>query len=262
MEPLLRMLRDHGVDNAGFQLRVLQKHLIDPDRVSDAVSRLITGEPLSRILGFAEFYGLDFMLSPDTLDPRQDTELLIDLALKALGDGPARVLDIGTGSGCIAISVLVHAGGDVRAVATDLSAGAIETARRNAEKHQVDARIEFVQTSWADGVQGGFDLILSNPPYIRSDVVSMLDMNVRDYDPLLALDGGAGGLDAYRAIIAALPGLLNPGGVAVLEIGYDQGESVRQMLEQIAGQRGTARVVVHPDLNGRDRAVEISYGDK
>lgn len=259
MEPLLRMLRDHGVDNAGFQLRILQKHFSsDPDRVSDAVSRLITGEPLSRILGFAEFYGLDFMLSPDTLDPRQDTELLIDLALKKLGNAPARVLDIGTGSGCIAISVLAHAGGDVRAVATDVSAGAIEIARNNAKKHKVDTRIDFVRTSWADGVQGGFDLVLSNPPYIRSDVVSVLDVNVRAYDPMLALDGGVDGLDAYRAIIASLPGLLNPGGVAVLEIGYDQGESVRHLSEQ----SGAARVIVHPDLNGRDRAVEISYGDK
>jgi release factor glutamine methyltransferase len=258
-------LRDGGVENADFCARILLKQFPDitqAEDCADAISRLITGEPLSRVLGFAEFYGLDFDLSPDTLDPRQDTETLVDHALshiENMGDTPLRILDIGTGSGCIIVSVLhearlkTHTG-----VATDLSPGALNMARHNAQKHGVADRIDFIQTEWARGIEGMFDLILSNPPYIRRDVIPNLDSNVTKYDPILALDGGEDGLDAYRAILTETKTLLKPGGKILLEIGFDQGESVPRLV----AKQGATRTRVHPDLGGNPRVVEISYGDK
>ena len=220
------------------------------------LARREAGEPLSRVLGFREFWGLNFKLSPDTLDPRPDTETLIETALNRFaGNPPRRILDIGTGTGCILISLL-HEWPDAIGVATDLSAGALETARENAQMNGVADRATFVQTSWAGGIEGPFDLIVSNPPYIVRNVVPNLDINVRNYDPILALDGGDDGLDAYRAILTEMKTLLSPGGIALFEIGFDQGESVPRLVEE----SGATPVAVIPDSGGNPRVVECRVG--
>lgn len=220
------------------------------------LARREAGEPLSRVLGLREFWGLNFKLSPDTLDPRPDTETLIEAALNRFAvNPPRRILDIGTGTGCILISLL-HEWPDATGVATDLSAGALETARANAQMNGVADRANFVQTSWAGGIEGPFDLIVSNPPYIVRDVVPNLDANVRNYDPILALDGGEDGLDAYRAILTEIKTLLSPGGIALFEIGFDQGESVPRLVEE----SGATPVAVIPDSGGNPRVVECRMG--
>jgi release factor glutamine methyltransferase len=225
-------------------------------QIDALLARRAAGEPLGRILGTREFWGLRFKLSPDTLEPRPDTETLIEAALGCFaGNKPRCILDIGTGTGCILISLL-HEWPGTTGVATDLSAGALETARENAQINQVADRATFVQTSWAAGIEGPFDLIVSNPPYIVRDVVPNLDENVRNHDPILALDGGEDGLDAYRAILTEIKPLLSPGGIVLFEIGFDQGESVPRLVEE----SGATPVRVIPDSGGNPRVVECRMG--
>ena len=248
-------LRDSGIPYPDREARLLLEHA-QPDTLGGMIARRLAGEPLSRIIGTQEFWSLTFELSPDTLDPRADTETLVEAALKSFGKNPPkRILDIGTGSGCILISLL-HEWPDAVGVGTDLSAGALTTARRNAERNGVSGRAEFVETRWAAGIRGPFDLIVSNPPYICHDVIPNLDINVREYDPILALDGGADGLDAYRAIITETKTLLAPHGRVFFEIGYDQSESVMRLVENI----DATPVRVIPDLGGNPRVVEWHMG--
>ncbi|MGZ9096861.1 MAG: peptide chain release factor N(5)-glutamine methyltransferase [Micavibrio sp.] len=271
---LIQRLKKGGVNNPALEARILLKNVtelseaslitgdiplldtLQKDLLDDYVARRLAGEPVSRILGVREFWGLEFALSPDTLDPRPDTEILVETALKRFaGRPPERILDIGTGTGCILISLL-HEWPETTGVATDLSAGALDTARRNAEKHGVADRATFVRTSWAAGVEGPFDLILSNPPYIRSDVIPNLDINVKNHDPILALDGGADGLEAYRAILTETKRLISPGGIALFEIGFDQGEAVSRLVEDAGATPGP----VIPDWGGNPRVVEGAWG--
>jgi release factor glutamine methyltransferase len=267
-------LKAAGVDDPGLESRVLLRDVLGasdgailagdeipatPAQGAALEAMLVrreAGEPLSRVLGFREFWGLNFKLSPDTLDPRPDTETLIETALNRFeGHPPKRILDIGTGTGCILISLL-HEWPGATGVATDLSAGALETARENAQINHVADRATFVQTSWAGGIEGLFDLIVSNPPYIVRDVVPNLDVNVRNYDPILALDGGNDGLDAYRSILTEMKTLLSPDGIALFEIGFDQGESVPRLVEE----SGATPVAVIPDSGGNPRVVECRVG--
>ncbi len=216
-------------------------------------ARRMNGVPVARLLGHQEFYGLRFDLGSDTLVPRPETELLVDLALAFLSPAKApRVLDLGTGTGCIPIALL-HERTDLLAVAVDLSAGALAMAQRNAERHGVSDRLTLAQGSWFTPLdpETRFDLITSNPPYIAASVINELSPEVREHDPRLALDGGADGLDAYRQILDAAPGFLRPGGRVMLEIGFDQAEAVRL----IAAQSGPHEVYVHQDLAGLDRVI-------
>lgn len=233
-------------------------------RLASWIDRRAKGEPVGRILGIASFHGLDFALGPDTLEPRPDTEVLVDVALGAARqdklpgvapDGTAlRLLDIGTGTGAIAITLL-HKLPGATGLATDLAPGAIDTARANAARHDVADRLDFVVGSYFEPVEGKFALIVSNPPYIASAVIAGLDPEVRLHDPMLALDGGTDGLDGYRVLAAGAGDHLLPGGMLALEIGYDQGEAVSTLLSDA----DFTSIEIHRDLGGRDRVVAAIF---
>ena len=177
--------------------------IVPPDvaaRFSMFIERRCKFEPVSRILGTREFYGRSFRVTPDVLDPRADTETLIGAALGLVkGKGPLRILDLGTGSGAIAVTLLAELPG-ATAVASDLSAAALAVAKGNAEALGVAGRASFVQANWFEGIGGKFDLIVSNPPYIPLGDIAGLAPDVREFDPPRALDGGPDGLEAYRRI--------------------------------------------------------------
>ena len=219
-----------------------------------ALVRRSAGEPVARILGAWEFWGLPFRLAPETLVPRPDTETLVEVALSAVPDRAARLrcLDLGTGSGCILTALLSELPGAF-GVGIDRSAAALTTARHNAAANGVGARAAFLAGDWCDAVRGTFDLIVSNPPYIARDVIPTLHREVRAHDPMAALDGGPDGLAAYRRILEGVRAgaLLAPGGTLAVEIGYDQAEAVGA-LARAAGfaERGLAR-----DLAGLDRVL-------
>ena len=170
---------------------------------------------------------------------------------------PVEILDLGTGSGCILIALLSELR-ESSGIGVDLSPKAIQIAHENAKTNDVDARIQWICGSWADAIDGQFDLIVSNPPYIASSVIPNLDPEVRNHDPILALDGGMDGLQAYKIIFSQLPRLLKKGGRAFLEIGFDQERSIARLSEdsRIRIER------IHPDLAGLPRVVEITRGDK
>lgn len=190
-------------------------------------SRRLNHEPVARIIGEREFWGLPFRLSPETLVPRPDTETLVETALDLIPDRQAslRIVDFGTGSGCILVALL-HEMPNAMGLGIDLSFGALVTARTNASDNRVGNRCHFALSRWADAVSGPFDLIVSNPPYIASGVLPNLDQEVREHDPRLALDGGADGLEPYRIIFREAGRLLTPQGLLVVEIGYDQAEAL------------------------------------
>ena len=183
--------------------------------------RRLDGEPVARILGHKWFYGLDFQLNDATLVPRPETELVVDRALEAIKGLPApRILDLGTGSGCIAIAILAHAP-KAAAVAVDLSPAAIEAARANAAAAGVSDRIAFRVGSWCTPLLPDemFDAIVANPPYVETDIIDQLAPEVAEHDPRLALDGGEDGLMAYRAIAAQVRTRVHPNGAVIIEIG-------------------------------------------
>ncbi|HYM72350.1 MAG TPA: peptide chain release factor N(5)-glutamine methyltransferase [Stellaceae bacterium] len=224
----------------------------DSERVAELLTRMLRHEPLSRILGRREFWGLEFHLSADTLDPRPETETVVEAVLARLTERtrPYRFLDLGTGSGCLLLSLLA----EFRAasgVGVDRAPGAVLAARANAVRLGLAARAAFVVGDWAAALAGAFDAIVANPPYIATGDIAALPREVRDFDPHRALDGGPDGLDAYRAIAAVLPRLLAPGGVFAAEIGQGQEGAVAALL---AG-RGLAIDEVVPDLAGIPRCV-------
>ncbi len=225
------------------------------DAISALAARRLKREPVSRIRGRKEFWNLMLDVTPAVLTPRPETETVVEAALDALGrDGKKmehlRILDIGTGSGALLLSLLSelpHAAG----VGTDISQAALEVARSNAERNGLDDRCSFVACDIVKGVDGTFDLIVSNPPYVvRSDIVA-LDPEVRDYAPRLALDGGADGLDAYRAIATQTPHLLAPAGRLIVELGAGQEPAVRTIFTKA----GLKVASTHEDLAGIPRAL-------
>lgn len=217
-------------------------------------ARRLAHEPVARIIGEREFWGLPFRLSEATLVPRPDTETVVETALKLLPDhhAPLRIADLGTGSGCI-LTALLHELPQAKGIGVDRSLDAARTARTNAERNGVGDRALFVVSDWGSALEGTLDLVVSNPPYIVSSVIPGLDREVRDYDPALALDGGADGLDAYRIILDDAGRLLRPGGLIVLEIGYDQAEA----LQRLAAERALDVVTVAHDLSGNPRCVAL-----
>ena len=200
-------------------------------RVSEVLTRMIAREPLSRIVGRREFWGLEFVLSAETLDPRSDSESVVEAVLSRLPDRSRtyRFLDLGTGTGCLLLALLSEfprASG----VGIDVAAGAALTARRNATLLGLADRAYFAVGDWAGAIAGGFDAVVANPPYILTRVIPELPPEVRDYDPKQALDGGPDGLLAYRAIAADLRRLLRPSGLFAAEIGLGQAEVVTGIL--------------------------------
>ena len=242
-----------GLRRADFITRG-DEHLAleDEVRILDASGRRKRGEPPYRILGMRSFYGLEFKLSKDTLEPRPDTEVLVDLVLnlvKGRKDEPLDILDLGTGTGAICLALLASLP-LARGTSTDLAQGALGTARENAALNGLSERFRTVRSDWFENLSGRYDVIVSNPPYIRSDIVPTLDREVREHDPLLALDGGADGLDAYRAIAKGAVTFLNPSGIVAVETGYDQKNAVRKIFEAA----GFEQVAAAKDLAGNDRA--------
>lgn len=229
--------------------------MADPGPYQEWIERRATGTPPARITGIGSFWGLNFAVGPDTLDPRADSETLVEAVLKHWPEGhDGDFADIGTGTGCLAIAMLMERPA-LRGFATDLSAGALLVAVSNAQSHGVSDRLSTVQGRWTAPLRDrSIDILLSNPPYIRAGDIAGLDGAVRDHDPRLALDGGADGLDAYRAIIGDAQRVLRSGGLVALEIGWDQGMAVAGLARE-AGLTGTR---VLPDLGGRDRVVLAS----
>jgi release factor glutamine methyltransferase len=215
------------------------------------VERRCAFEPVSRILGTREFYGRSFRVTPDVLDPRADTETLIGATLALAKDKrPLRILDLGTGSGAIVVTLLAELP-EALAVATDLSAAALQVAQGNAEVLGVANRVRFVRANWFDGVDGQFDFIVSNPPYIPLGDIAVLAPDVREFDPAKALDGGPDGLEAYRRIASGAGGHLAPMGHVILEIGAGQENAVNDLFK---GQ-GFNRESRHFDLAGHVRCL-------
>jgi len=235
------------------------------------VARRAALEPIAYLVGHKEFYGLDFEIDPRVLVPRPETELLVELTLgfarrttnderRSLDDPalrpsssvlrPLSIVDVGTGSGAIAVALAVHLP-IARLIAIDISRDALELARRNMERHAVAERVRLIQGDLLDPLDEPVDLIVSNPPYT---ILSEIDEGVRRYEPRQALDGGVDGLDLYRRLLAAAPAKLRPRGAILLEIGATQAAAVTELARRSFPE---AAVSVHQDLAGRDRAVVI-----
>jgi release factor glutamine methyltransferase len=236
--------------------------------LTDAANRRLAGEPLSRILGTQEFYGREFILSPATLDPRADTETLIDVVLKIVdAEGgrqrPLRILDLGTGTGCLLLTLLAELP-RATGIGCDISREAIATATQNAQQAGVADRCELRVADMLSpnfgGMTGPFDLIVSNPPYIATAEIATLSADVRLHDPIAALDGGADGLVFYRSITRQFA-LLVPDGWLVLEIGYNQADAVLQLLEIACSGATWSTPTVTKDLGANQRCVAIRTRD-
>lgn len=210
----------------------------DTKRILAAAHRRCLGEPVHRILGHRWFYGIDLHLSPATLEPRPDTETLVEAALPLAREvvgkkAICKILDLGTGSGAIALAILAEIQAAV-AVVSDISGDALDAARKNARLNGLQDRFSTCRSNWFEAIDGRFDLIVSNPPYIRSADIAALSREVKEHDPLLALDGGPDGLDAYRAIAEGASRHLAKGGMVLLETGFDQHEDVIEVFRDAA----------------------------
>lgn len=265
--------REAGLDTPDLDARFLLQDLLgisNSERLSGpielneeqlsladiAIARRLSGEPVSRILGYREFWGRKFLLSPSTLDPRPDTETLIEAVLESPWKAP-HILDLGTGTGCILLTLL-HEIRDSTGVGIDLSAEACATAQRNAEYHDLSSRVAIQNADWIESLEGTYDLIVSNPPYIPSDVIPTLSVEVQNHDPILALDGGEDGLNPYKFLLSALKKFLVPGGFIFFEIGQGQLPDIARLVKN----SDATLIQSWTDLGGVPRIVKISYGDK
>jgi release factor glutamine methyltransferase len=208
-------------------------------------------QPVAQITGRREFWGREFLVTGDVLDPRPETETLVEIALESVPPA-ARILDLGTGSGVLIVTLLAERA-DATGIAVDIDRAALQVAAANAARHSVERRVNFRQSDWAQAVDGRFDLIVSNPPYVPADTVAALDPEVRDWEPRHALTAGPSGLEAYERIAGNLDRLLAPSGTALFEIGFDQGNSVATVFRN----SGFGAVDIHSDLSGRDRVVSV-----
>ncbi len=270
------LFRDADLDDPALETRILVSGLLDLQpaavisrgrlpvladdlaRIRAAAARRIAGEPVYRILGWREFYGLKLQLSKETLEPRPDTEALVDAILPLLRDmvgqgRKPRLLDLGTGTGAICLALL-HECADVCGVGTDISGDALATAKANATLNGLGDRFEALESDWFSQVRGQFDVIVSNPPYIPSADLAGLDREVREHDPLAALDGGADGLAPYRIIANQADQYLAEGGLIGVEFGWDQLVAVQAIFEAA----GFAVRKAIKDYGGRDRALIFS----
>ena len=263
-----KWLTDAGIPNAETDARVLLGHamgcepsrliLMEDDEVYPDIFRTFDGflaarekfQPVSQIIGGREFWGRWFNVTQDVLDPRPETESLIEIALQ---NGPfQRILDLGTGSGVLAVTLAAE-WADARAIAVDISNEAIAIATKNAEAHDVADRVNLIVSNWFDAVAGQFDLIVSNPPYIAAAEMANLSPDVRNWEPFLALTPGGDGLESYRIIAASLGQFLAGEGLALFEIGHRQGADVIKIFQDA----GFENVTVSQDLGGKDRVVAV-----
>lgn len=212
------------------------------------------GKPLSRIYGQREFWGLTFEIDENTLDPRPDSETLIEQALAYYKDKPPpkTILDLGTGTGCLLLALL-HEFKNAKGIGIDISESALKIAQKNAKNLALECRATFKQGNWGQGITEKFDLIVSNPPYIETKVIQNLQKEVRNHDPIQALDGGNDGVQDYNKIFPSLKNILKPDGMAVFEIGFDQGDKITRLSKKYGLYLGD----IYPDLAGNPRAVDI-----
>lgn len=254
------------IDEAKLDARLLLEYICHTDRntllvhgeskrseleetfYKTVIEKRATHIPLQHITGQQEFMGLQFKVNEHTLIPRQDTEILVEEALRHLHDG-MEILDMCTGSGCILLSLLKYSN-ECMGVAVDISEEALEVAKENAESLRVKA--SFVQSDLFEKVSGKFDMLVSNPPYIATKVIETLMPEVKDHEPMQALDGYEDGLYFYRKIIAEAKDYLRVGGRAFFEIGYDQGQEVKNLMEE----NGFDQVKIVKDYAGLDRVVK------
>lgn len=270
-QEIKRKLQSTGIENPGLEARILLREFagvtdadiltgnipdFDQTKLNGALTRRISGEPMGRILGYREFWGRKFNLSQATLEPRPDTETLIDAVINS-GIRPKKILDLGTGTGCIILTIL-HEFPEAQGIGVDLSLEACETAQRNAIEQGLLQRVSFINGSWSEALNERFDLIVSNPPYIPSADIGNLDSNVRDFDPKLALDGGESGTEPYKNLLRTLKNLLAPGGLVFFEIGINQVPELSRLIDT----SGATLRGVYKDLGGIERVLKISYGDK
>lgn len=229
---------------------------VEVTRIQEWLQRRLQGEPLSRLKGVREFWSLDFYLNDHTLDPRPETEHVVDGALKWVGSRKNKgwsILDLGTGSGCILIALL-HELKQATGVGVDLSEEALEMARSNAALNHVEERVTFRISHWGEKLSETFDIIVSNPPYIPLAHKENLQSAVRDYDPFLALFAGDDGLACYRLLAPQMKRLLSPTGIAILEIGLGQRQDVETLFHKV----GFKTLFVHKDLAGIERVIGLS----
>lgn len=228
------------------------------DRFECLLDHRLGREPLAYIVGRREFYGIEFEVSEDTLIPRQETELLVEIALERIaGRSCARVVDVGTGSGAVALAIAAHGGRGVRVAATDVSAATLEVARRNAARLGLSERVEFVQGDMLDSARGAFDVVVSNPPYIPSGDIEGLAVEVRR-EPRIALDGGADGLDPFRKLMAQASSKLAVGGMIAVELMPEQMNTARSIAaDAIGANRANCEITTRKDLSGAERAIVI-----
>jgi release factor glutamine methyltransferase len=255
------VLLSHVLDTSRTALSAHPEYALTPDQLSSyrtLVQQRVSNYPLPYLTGRVEFYGLAFEVTPDVLIPRPETETLVDLALARR---PATVVDVGTGSGCIAVALATHLP-DAIVYAIDISAAALAVAQRNAERHGVAERMLFLIGDVLSPRPGPVDLIVSNPPYVPSGECASLPASIRDCEPRLALDGGTDGMAIIRQLLIQAPAVLRNGGTEggraggglLIEIGADQGKVASQLARTFVPQ---AAVRVHPDLAGRDRVLEV-----
>ncbi|MEL7213334.1 MAG: peptide chain release factor N(5)-glutamine methyltransferase [Pseudomonadota bacterium] len=237
-----------GIGRASVSVRLDD---VLPDEIAQDFARLAkaraAGRPVSKLIGQRAFWKHDFLVNDDVLDPRPETETLIEQALRAPFK---RVLDLGTGSGCILLSLLGERA-EASGVGADISEAALNVARRNADALGLSARVVWQCSDWFAAIDGRFDLIVSNPPYIAADEMDGLTPEVRLYDPEIALTPGGDGLDAYRMITAEAADYLAPDGRLMVEIGPTQAEAVSDLMREA----GFEKISTSPDLDGRDRVV-------
>lgn len=248
-----------GIANPRHEARLLHALAAgDGARLAGYVRRRTAHEPYSRIRGAREFWSLDFALSPDTLDPRPDSETLIEAALAALPDrtAPLRVVDLGTGTGALLLALLSEYP-NATGLGADILPGAVATAARNAAALGLANRVQFVAGDWAAINLGAADVILANPPYVPSNVIAVLPPEIVRFDPRRALDGGDDGLMAYRALMPVLRRILRPDGWAFFELGAGQAEAVARLVAA-----GDLRVAgVRRDLAGCERCLAIRQAE-
>lgn len=224
-------------------------------RLEDYVQQRLNGRPISKIIGIKEFYGRDFIVNDDVLDPRPDSELIVDVILKNKSkDEDLKILDMGVGSGCLVLTLLSEFP-NTTAVGTDISSKALNIAKENAESLGVCERVCFIESNWFESVEGVFDIIVSNPPYIESNDIPNLSKEVTKYDPILALDGGEDGLNPYRVILPQVQRYLKKDGIVTLEHGKGQSSRIKRLVENA----GLSDIEVHYDLGGHDRVISAIH---
>lgn len=249
-----RLLLQHAAGISYEELLMTSKRLATESEIktlNELARRRKAREPVSRIIGRRGFWKSEFKISPETLDPRPDSESLIEAAIQIVQPTPKTLLDLGTGSGCLLLSLLLECP-KARGIGIDLSQGAIDTAKENAARMGLSERVEFLATDWNGFLPDRkFDVVLSNPPYIPDGDIDDLEPEVALFDPRLALAGGEDGLECYRHLAKILPGLVKPEGWIFLEIGHTQAKDVKDVL----AASGITVLHIIPDLSGNDRVI-------